>query len=72
MGSGVQEQRASLTQGEVLPISSSSQSEASYEISKRLPTFPSPACSIIRDGYRIRYFYRSRPNSVGTTEYRFT
>lgn len=31
MGSGVQEQRSSLRQGDVLPIPSSSQSEASYE-----------------------------------------
>ncbi|XP_069562276.1 mitochondrial coenzyme A transporter SLC25A42 [Brachyistius frenatus] len=31
MGSGVQEQRAPLTQGEVLPLASSSQSEVSYK-----------------------------------------
>lgn len=32
MGNGVQEQRASLTQGEVLPLASSSQTDVSYVV----------------------------------------
>lgn len=41
MGTGRQEQRAALTQGEVLPLDSSRQSEGSYEVTfyRRGPSF---------------------------------